>query len=177
LQETLIKNLYKNKWVIKAKQPFLGPVQVIEYLGRYTHKIAISNHRIKSIDNGKVSFIWKDYRDGEKRKVMTLQAAEFLRRFCLHILPPGYVRIRHYGLLSCRLKPSLRALQLKMGIVAQKPQKLTWQQICLSRLHFDVDTCPSCGKGIMVMIHRWLQGRAPPTIINELHEKIENKTN
>jgi hypothetical protein len=174
LQEPLIKDLYKNKWVVYAKRPFLGPQMVIEYLGRYTHKIAISNHRIKHIDNGKVTFTWKDYRDGEKRKVMTLQSSEFLRRFCLHILPPGYVRIRHYGFLSCRKKPLLRSLQQQMGLTPEKQEKLPWQRICKLRLGFDVETCPCCGKGIMVTIQRWLPGRSPPIIVKDF---VSNKQN
>ena len=100
----IINELYKNDWVVFAKRPFNGPESVIEYLGRYTHKIAISNHRIKNIDEGKVSFSYKDYRSGAAIKEMTLEGPEFIRRFALHILPKGFVRIRHYGILSSTSK-------------------------------------------------------------------------
>ncbi|MEJ7826879.1 MAG: transposase, partial [Segetibacter sp.] len=90
------KKLYSKSWVVYAKQPFGGPEQVIEYLARYSHKVAISNHRITAIADGKVSFRYKDYADGCKQKTMTLEATEFLRRFCLHILPKGFRKIRHY---------------------------------------------------------------------------------
>lgn len=175
LSASLVDNLYHHCWVVYAKQPFFGPQQVVEYLGRYTHKIAISNHRIKSIENGRVTFTWKDYRDGEKRKLMTLQADEFLRRFCQHILPGGYVRIRHYGFLSCRKKPLLRGLQQQIGLTAEKKEKLPWQEICKLRLGFDVETFPCCGKGKMVTTQRWLPGRSPPMNIIALREskKIE----
>jgi hypothetical protein len=92
--------IYRKEWVVYAKRPFGGAGQVIEYLGRYTHKIAISNHRIQSIDHGNVTFSYKDYGESGKVKTMTLSSTEFLRRFCLHILPKGFRKIRHYGLLS-----------------------------------------------------------------------------
>ena len=99
---------YRQAWVVYAKAPFAGPESVIEYLGRYTHKTAISNHRLLDLEGGKVTFRYKDYRDGNKKKSMALAGVEFIRRFCLHILPPGCAsrlplavrRIRHYGILS-----------------------------------------------------------------------------
>jgi hypothetical protein len=97
----LRKALREHDWVVYAKPPFGGPQQIIDYLGRYTHRIAISNHRILNLADGKVTFTWKDYKDGAKTKVMTLDANEFIRRFTLHILPPRFTRIRHYGLLAC----------------------------------------------------------------------------
>ena len=89
-------------WVVYAKAPFAGPQQVLDYLGRYTHRVAISNHRLLDIDDGKVQFLWKDYRDGHRHKTMTLAAEEFIRRFLLHVLPLGFQRIRYYGLLGNR---------------------------------------------------------------------------
>jgi hypothetical protein len=165
LSRLFMDALYQNPWVVYAKQPFFGPQQVVEYLGRYTHKIAISNHRLISIENGNVTFTWKDYRDGEKRKVMTLQATEFLRRFCLHIMPSGFVRIRHYGFLSCRKKSVLHELQRQLGLTPAKPEKLSWQRISTLRLGYNVDICPCCSKGTMVTIERWLPGRSPPFIL------------
>ncbi len=96
--------LFKHPWVVFAKRPFAGPRQVIEYLGRYTHKIAISNHRIQNIEKDAVTFGYKDYRDTAKKKQMRLHPNEFVRRFALHILPKRFVRIRHYGVLSCKRK-------------------------------------------------------------------------
>ena len=87
-----------------AKRPFSGPESVVEYLGRYTHKIAISNHRINNIEEGKVSFSYKDYKHSAVKKEMTLDGMEFIRRFAMHILPKGFVRIRHYGILSSTSK-------------------------------------------------------------------------
>jgi len=100
----LVNDLYKHNWVVYAKQPFTGPQSVVEYLGRYTHKIAISNHRIKNIAEGKVSFAYKDYKHGSVKKEMILDSMEFIRRFSLHILPKGFVRIRHYGICSSSSK-------------------------------------------------------------------------
>jgi len=90
----LRKKLYNLNWVVYAKQPFGGPKQVIEYIGRYSHKIAISNHRIKKVGDGKVTFTYKDYAAGGAKKLMTIEATEFLRRFCMHILPKRFVKIR-----------------------------------------------------------------------------------
>ena len=87
-----------------CKRPFTGPQSVIEYLGRYTHKIAVSNHRIKSISDDKVTFSYKDYRHGSIKKDMDLKPMEFIRRYSIHILPKGFVRIRHYGILSSTAK-------------------------------------------------------------------------
>lgn len=177
LSRTLTDGLYQHSWVVYAKQPFWGPQQVVEYLGRYTHKIAISNHRLKSIENGNVTFTWKDYRDGEKRKVMTLRSTEFLRRFCLHILPAGFVRIRHYGFLSCRKKSFLQDLQRQLGASPSKPEKLSWQQICTLRLGYNVEICPICGKGTMVTIQRWLPGRSPPLIVQTVEKRDRRNKN
>jgi hypothetical protein len=122
------KTLYNKSWVLFAKQPFGGPEQVIEYLGRYTHKIAISNHRITAIENGNVSFRYKDYADGGKQKEMTISATEFLRRFCMHILPKGFRKIRHYGFLSNRCSQVFKQQQLQMGIVI-KPQSTEMKEV------------------------------------------------
>ena len=96
----LTRRLRKHRWVVYAKRPFAGPEEVISYIGRYTHRVAISNNRIVEIKDGQVSFRYKDYREGGKWKVMTLEGEEFIRRFLLHILPEDFVRIRHYGLLA-----------------------------------------------------------------------------
>jgi predicted Zn-ribbon and HTH transcriptional regulator len=100
----LISKLYKKEWVVYSKKPFDNPVNVFKYLGRYTHRIAISNSRIVKVTDKEVSFRWKDYRNGNKKKIMTLPVEEFMRRFLLHTLPKGFKRIRFYGLLSNRYK-------------------------------------------------------------------------
>jgi Putative transposase len=92
------------KWVVHVKPPFGGPEQVLKYLARYTHRVAVSNSRILSIECGKVTFLWKDYADGNKTKIMSLDAVEFIRRFLLHVLPAGFVRIRQFGFLANRAR-------------------------------------------------------------------------
>lgn len=98
----MLEPLYDMNWVVFCKKPFKSPAHVVRYLGRYTHRVAISNSRILSFDGQSVSFAWKDYKDGNKSKVMILDAAEFSRRFLLHVLPNRFVKIRHYGLLCSR---------------------------------------------------------------------------
>ena len=90
------------EWVVYAKPPFAGPQQVVDYVGRYTHRVAISNNRIVDIEDGRVKFNWKDYRNNNQQKTMTLSADEFIRRFLLHVLPSGFHRIRYYGFLGNR---------------------------------------------------------------------------
>jgi hypothetical protein len=92
--------VWDTEWVVYTKRPFAGPAQVLEYVGRYTHRVAISNNRLVSMDNGKVRFRWKDYRDGNRQKNMTLDANEFIRRFLIHVLPDGFHRIRYFGFLG-----------------------------------------------------------------------------
>ena len=100
---------------------------VIEYLARYTHKVAISNYRLVSIDGGTIVFRYKDYRDRAQQKIMSLDATDFLQRFCLHILPSGFVRIRHYGMLSTRRKSQcLEDARLALGFVAPEKQAADW---------------------------------------------------
>ena len=98
--------LFNKQWVI-AKRPFATPMDVVEYLGRYTHKIAISNHRIKQITENQISFTAKNYKAGGKKELIALDPKEFVRRFSMHILPKGFVRIRHYGILSSKYKKTL----------------------------------------------------------------------
>ena len=102
--EKLLSSLYAKEWVVYCKPPFKNAACVVEYLGRYTHRVAISNNRIVSIENDTVTFKWRDYKDNSKWKVMTLSADEFIRRFLIHILPSGFMKIRHYGLLGNRNK-------------------------------------------------------------------------
>src|SRR5690606_37511094 len=147
--------LFKTPWVVYAKQAFGGPKQVVEYLGRYTHKIAISNHRIVSFSDGKVSFRYKDYRDESKTKIMTLDASEFIRRCSLHIVPQGVVRTRHYGILSSsRKQKTLPLIHQQLGSVHHKQETMEriaikWKQSCTQHLSYDPDCCPVCKKKTM----------------------------
>lgn len=156
LEKNLVNELFKKDWVVYAKRPFGNPMSVIEYLGRYTHKIAISNHRIKNISDGKVTFSYKDYREAAKTKEMTLDAMEFIRRFSLHIIPKRFVRIRHYGILSSTCKrttiPTIKALL---------PQKVTFKTAGDPRQFYNPGICPHCKKDTMVTIERFT-GRGPP---------------
>jgi len=165
--------LYNKNWIVYADTPLLGPAQVIEYLGRYSHKIAISNHRIKKIENGNITFSFKYYADKGKQKLMTLKAEEFLRRFCLHILPPRFMKIRHYGILSNRNKPLLRKLQIMKGVTFVKKEKLSWKEIAKQNLSYHVDACPCCKTGKMIRIMSF-EANAPPHILDRI-KKIQNK--
>lgn len=147
------QRLFEKEWVVYAKRPFGNTHSVIEYLGRYTHKVAISNHRILSVDEDNVSFEFKDYRKAGKKGVMTLSNKEFTRRFALHILPQGFVRIRHYGILSGTWKRErLPKLQRQLGVKLQSPnpQKETLRH-----------RCPHCKTGTLVTIMTF-SGRDPP---------------
>lgn len=166
IPKDLKDQLYKKEWVAYAKRPFGGAGQVIEYLGRYTHKIAISNHRLQSMTDGKVTFTYKDYREGAKTKLMTLAVNEFLRRFCLHILPKGFRKIRHYGILASRNKPVLKDQQKKMDCKPEEESEKDYKSISKERLGFDVTVCPCCRKGKMETVFNF-KPHAPPLIINE----------
>jgi hypothetical protein len=168
------ETLYKKNWVVYAKDPFAGPKQVIEYLGRYSHKVAISNHRIKKVENGMVTFSYKDYADGNKQKLQTLEATEFLRRFTMHILPSGFFKIRHYGILSSRAKPKLKIQQMKMGILVVKKENRNWKRITKEKLGFDVEQCPCCKTGKMIRIMSFL-ANGPPTYHVMTHHISKNQ--
>ena len=147
------RTLFDKDWVVYAKRPFGNTHSVIEYLGRYTHKVAISNHRIQSIENGAVSFTYKDYRKNGRKGIMTLSNEEFVRRFALHILPQSFVRIRHYGLLSGTWKRErLPRLQRQLGVKLQSPNPE--KRTLLRR-------CPHCKTGTLVTIMTF-SGRDPP---------------
>ena len=173
IQQNVRETLYNKSWVVYAKQPFGGAKQVIEYLGRYTHKVAISNHRILSITDCKVSFKYKDYADGCKQKQMVLEATEFLRRFCMHILPPGFRKIRHYGFLANTNRAMLRVQQEEMGVAAAPAIKKDpiasdsyrdgWKTIAKEKMNYDVDQCPCCKKGRMITILHF-DANAPPPV-------------
>nr|WP_321262382.1 IS91 family transposase [uncultured Sphaerochaeta sp.] len=150
---SLVDACYKKDWVVYSKEPFHGAEGVFEYLGRYTHRLVISNNRILSVEKGMTSFLWKDYKDESKLKETTVSNEEFIRRFLLHVLPHGFTRIRHYGLYSSRNK-SLRLGLYHMALAARyrnKPRKRKDRQIetpfeIVARiLGRDPRTCPRCG--------------------------------
>jgi len=150
------RHLYNKKWVVYCKPPFDGAKGVLQYLGRYTHRIAISNNRILANQNGKVSFLWRDYADDNRQKTMTLKADEFIRRFLLHVLPHRFVRIRHFGLLANRNRKDNIALCRKILADKSSPKenlkKETWQEQLLRITGIDVTICPVCQKGKMQRI-------------------------
>jgi hypothetical protein len=154
--ETFLRHLYHKKWVVYCKSPFDGPNGVLQYLGRYTHRIAISNDRILNIQDGQVSFRWRDYADHNRQKTMTLKADEFIRRFLLHVLPERYVRIRHFGLLANRNRKDLIALCRNLlgskTVTKENDRQETWQEQLLRICGIDVTTCPACQKGRMFRI-------------------------
>ena len=143
----LLGRLRRQDWIVYAKPAFGGPLQVLRYLGRYTHRVAISNHRLLSLDGERVTFRWRDYAHGNKPRVMTLDAVEFLRRFFLHVLPIGFVRIRHFGFLANRFRTARLALcrQLLACEIPEPPptapaSSRTWQ-------------CPRC-RSPMILLAR-----------------------
>jgi len=179
IEPSLRETLYNKNWIVYAKQPFGGPQQVIEYLGRYTHKVAISNHRIISAADDKVSFTYKDNADDSKQKIMTLDATEFIRRFCLHILSPGYRKIRYYGFMANANSALLQVTQKEMGVVSgtgKEIKKISWKLIAKQKLNYDADLCPCCKKGKMITLLHF-DANAPPGIesLNAFLELIKGK--
>jgi hypothetical protein len=159
---TFLTGLYAKQWVVYCKPPFHGPETVLEYLGRYTHRVAIANHRILSFGNGRVAFSWKDYADGNKKKTMILDVSEFIRRFLLHILPDGFVKIRYYGLLGNRNKSeNLARCREILGVLPQIIEKESWEQCLLRLTGIDIMECPLC-HGRMRRREMLLPKRGPP---------------
>jgi hypothetical protein len=155
--ETLVQSISKLQWIAYAKRPFAGPQQVLEYLGRYTHRVAISNNRIVSIDNGQVSFTYRDRERNSEIRTMPLNAHEFIRRFLLHVLPMGFVKIRYFGFLSHKNKKQAIALIRKLiDPDAQLPEKIkeTIFEMMLRLTSTDITCCPECGKGNMKIIRK-----------------------
>lgn len=148
-----LKGLYSQEWVVYCKHPFNGSEGVLQYLGRYTHRIAIGNHRIINIEDDKVSFRWRDYSDRNKNKIMTLDAFEFIRRFLFHVLPDRFVKIRYYGLLGNRnRKVMLDQCRKLLGVITAglSNKDETWQEFLLRVCGIDLMKCPFCGKGRMI---------------------------
>ena len=166
-QRRLLNALHESDWVVYAKRPFAGPAQVLDYLGRYTHRVAISNNRLVSLADDAVRFRYKDYAHGNRRRVMALEPAEFIRRFLLHILPTGFMRIRHYGILANRAKREKLALArvaLNHTPVAPSPESESVEAFWLRVAHTDIHQCPHCKTGRMRVIGpiQSPRARAPP---------------
>ncbi len=162
--EKLLSSLYNKEWVVYCKPPFKNAACVVEYLGRYTHRVAISNKRIMNIEKDTVSFKWRDYKNNSEQKVMTLSAEEFIRRFLIHILPSGFMKIRHYGLLGNRNKTTKLKLckQLTNTNLLMKEKSSTLQLI-QKLIGKDVTKCPNCGSE---KPRRFMSlGKSPPATI------------
>lgn len=148
--QRFLSGLYQKDWYVYCKPPFKTNHSVLQYLGRYTHRVAISNHRLVEVEDGQVTFKWRDYRDERKEKVMKLSATEFIRRFLLHILPPRFMKIRHYGLTASAGKKKKLALCHKLtGVkrITTPAVPLTIVELMQKLTGKDISLCPACGVG------------------------------
>ena len=150
-----IDSLFRKNWVVYCKKPFENENCVINYLGRYTHRVAISNSRIVDFKDKKVTFKWKDYKDNNRNKIMTLDASEFIRRFLLHVLPKGFVKIRYYGLLSNRNR-NLKLARCKNIFKIQikgKEHRMSAAELFKILTGREIDSCRKCKQGKMITIY------------------------
>jgi hypothetical protein len=148
---TLCEKAGQIKWVVHVKPPFGGPQRVLKYLARYTHRVAISNHRLRSLESGRVSFEWKDYADRGRTKTMSLDAVEFIRRFLLHVLPSGMVRIRQFGFLANRFRQ--HKLELCRTLLAVRPLPASADSDTSADPNLaDAQACPVCKIGRLLVI-------------------------
>jgi putative transposase/transposase-like zinc-binding protein len=148
-----IKASRQKSWVVYAKKPFGSPQTVLNYLGRYTHRVALSNDRILQVQDGEVTLSYRDRRDGDRKKTMTLEAQEFIRRFLLHVLPDGFMRIRHFGLLANRSKKQALAQcrkLLKLDPALPQSPILSAKDLLLKITGVDLSRCPCCHEGTMI---------------------------
>lgn len=146
MYQSLLDNVWKKPWVVYCKPPFGNAQHIVKYLGQYSHRVAISNNRIKSISDSGVTFFYKDYKDESRVKPATLSGVEFLRRFCMHILPKRFVKIRYYGILSTKQKDSVKLLIAKMP---ETKVKETRKERIIRLIGFDYNLCPRCKTGFM----------------------------
>jgi hypothetical protein len=159
--DDFLESLRPKKWVVYSKAPFGGPGQVLDYLGRYTHRVAISNHRIRDVGEQTVTFNYRDRADENKKKTMTLSGEEFIRRFLLHVLPSGFQRIRHYGILAGRSKADALAkcrAALSAAAPAKAPEVPAAERL-LNVAGIDIKRCPCCGTGEMQRIEKIYPGK------------------
>jgi len=161
-----LRTLFRENWVVYLKPPFGGPAYVLHYLGRYTHRVAISNHRLVSFADGQVTFRWRDSADGNKQKLLPLSVNEFLTRFLLHILPQGFVRIRHFGFLANRRRTTLLPLGFQL-LGATTPEPPAEKHSSSTEEVPDLYRCPKCGgprKIIQRLTAAEIQLRSPPEL-------------
>jgi hypothetical protein len=156
--DQLLDACTEREWVVYAKPPFGGPETVLNYLARYTHRVAISNHRLMNIENGKVTFTWKDYKHGAAQKTLTLNSEEFIRRFFLHTLPNGFTRIRYYGLFANRyravnINQCRKLLNDTSATTPTEIKKTEWPELLLSLTGQDPLLCPKCRKGHLIIVN------------------------
>src|SRR6266705_6042504 len=161
-----LRPLFRKDWIVYSKPPFGGPDYVLQYLGRYTHRVAISNHRLVTLADGQVTFRWRDSADHNQQKVMTVSRDEFLRRFLLHLLPKGFVRIRHFGFLANRRRAALLP-RCFAALHATSPKKESETETSTPPTAHSLWRCPKCG-GPMAVVERFtaaqLQLRSPPLL-------------
>jgi hypothetical protein len=169
LYQSVIDKAWSKKWVVYAEPSFADAQRVIKYLGQYTHRVAISNHRILNIDEKNVSFRYKDYRDNARIKPTVLPGVEFLRRFCMHILPKGFVKVRYFGIMSNRFAKHT-AMYRKQS---KKPEGETTIQRIKRLTGIDVSCCPYCKKGKMITVEIIPRIRSP---VKFFSPKEKNKT-
>jgi Putative transposase/Transposase zinc-binding domain len=150
--QALFNALRKKSWVVYAKKPFGSPAHVLDYLGRYTHRVPLSNDRILSAHNGKVTFSYRDRKDRNRKKTMTLDAHEFIRRFLLHVIPKGFVRVRHFGFLANRSKGLRAKCRQLLGVDPALPElpAKSVHELMLQIAGIDITRCPLCQKGTLV---------------------------
>jgi hypothetical protein len=163
-RDALLVELTRKDWLVYAKRPFAGPAQVLAYLGRYTHRTAIGNQRLVSLDSGVVRFRWRDRAHGNVVRVMALPAEDFLHRFLLHVLPKGFQRIRHYGLLANRHKAErLARARAALGLPPAEPAvKESVEDFARRVLGVDIRRCPVCHEGRMQLVAMLPRVRGPP---------------
>src|SRR6266581_1162374 len=150
-----IKASRQKSWVVYAKKPFGSPQTVLDYLGRYTHRVALSNNRILQVENGEVTLSYRDRKDRDRKKTMTLDAQEFIRRFLLHVLPDGFMRIRHFGFLANRVKKlALPQCRKVLGLNPALPEipKRSAHELLRELIGIDLSRCPSCKQGTMIIV-------------------------
>jgi hypothetical protein len=148
-----LRPVSRKEWVVYSKPPFGGPANVLKYLSRYTHRVAIANSRLVSMNDGSVSFRWKDYSNGGRQRIMTLDAVEFIRRFLLHVLPKGFVRIRHYGLFANRHRKERIELSRRLlgSETPAKPIEEDEHDATPIRLEHPKQ-CPRCKVGRLMLV-------------------------
>ena len=150
----LTNALRKKSWVVYAKKPFGSPAHVLDYLGRYSHRVALSNDRILSAHSGKVTFSYRDRKNQDRKKTMTLGAHQFIRRFLLHVIPKGFVRVRHFGFLANRSKSLLSKCRqlLNLSPTVPKLSQRSVQELMLQLTSIDISRCPLCQQGTLVFV-------------------------